>query len=125
MKWLYEENGVPLIEQVFEQAVRCGKIENMKWLYEQKCHWGKFTFSQAAKHGDLDNMKWLYEKSCPWGEYTFNHAAYYGSLENLNWLLEKECPWGIATIAAFCREQNNPPKESIIQWMQANGCPTE
>ena len=73
-------------------AAQNGNLDNMKWLLENGCPWGKFTFYTATKNGNLDNMKWLLENGCPWNASTFGNAAENGNLDNMKWLLENGCP---------------------------------
>ena len=49
-------------------------------------------FNNAVKSGNLQKMKWLYDNKCPWNCYTFPNAAQNGNLENMNWLRENGCP---------------------------------
>ena len=68
-------------------------------------------------------MKWLDEKGCSWTVDTFSLIASHGVLENLKWLFEKGCPWGTLTVSSFRLPIGSSKNETIIQWLQTNGCP--
>jgi len=101
------------------QATRYGHLDTMKWLKEQGCPWGSYTFAGAAEHGNLDNMKWLKEQDCPWDSSTFACAARHGNLDNMKWLKEQGCPWGLNTFS-YAIQHANPDN---MNWLKEQDCP--
>jgi len=76
IKLLFAHGGkCKFIERFSEIAALNGNLVNMKWLKENNCPWGTWTFRNAAHNGNLDNMKWLKENNCPWDKLPFNNAA--------------------------------------------------
>mgnify|MGYP007051644451 CR=1 FL=1 len=47
----------------------------MKWLLNIKCASDDWTFARAAKNGKLENLKWLYENNFLFDSYTLSYAA--------------------------------------------------
>ena len=120
MKW-FLENGFKLDETIFTAAAKNGNLDNIKWLYENRCPintehlfivfihinsidgliWtrnlgyqlNELTFSMATYIGNLNVMKWLHANECPWNELTFDSAETNGNLDNIKWLLENNCPF--------------------------------
>jgi len=76
----------------FDEAIKFGNIEHLKWLKENGCQFTQLTFNHATENGNLENMKWLKENDCPFSEYTFSFAAKIGNLKNMKWLKENGCP---------------------------------
>src|ERR1700678_4239825 len=89
MKWLFE-NNFPFDRNTFSSAARNGNLDNMKWMLENKFPFDQYTFSSAAENGNLDNIKWLLENKFPFGTSTFSSAARNGNLDNMKWLLENK-----------------------------------
>jgi nitrite reductase/ring-hydroxylating ferredoxin subunit len=43
-----------------------GQIECLKYAYENKCPWNKWTSYYASKNGHLECLKYAIENGCPW-----------------------------------------------------------
>ena len=63
-KYKYNQN------KLFKICAKNGKLENMKWLFENKFPYDTGTFAHASRNGNFNNMKWLLENKFPYGENT-------------------------------------------------------
>src|SRR5271170_4027678 len=85
-----------IFDSVIQRTKREREFSFVNLTYLQKNYKPKPTniqFEEVALKGNLDNMKWLKENGCPWGLWTFAKAAEFGNLENMKWLKENGCPW--------------------------------
>lgn len=82
-------------------------IESIKWVLQNGCPWGQWTFPRAASNGNLKVLKFLRQNRCPWDEWTYTFAAEKGHLEVLKWLRQNGCPWDHFTCANIADDHNH------------------
>src|SRR5579872_1055228 len=92
-KWAIE-NGCEMDEDtICAVAAEYGRLEILKWLYEQSYELNEMTCAKAAGNNQLEILKWLRSKGCPWDDSTCNSAAIGGHLEVLEWVRLNGCTW--------------------------------
>jgi len=68
LEYLYE-NGCPISEEAFKNAVRVGNLDVLKYLMkckpEFKC---KLFCNMAARYGHLEILKYLHHNGCSWDD---------------------------------------------------------
>ena len=58
-----------------KEAAANGHLECLKYLHENGCPWGTYTFYAAVRNGNLECLKYLHENGCSWIEQAKAHAA--------------------------------------------------
>ena len=71
-------------------AVKCRKMEVLKYLHENKFPWDEETFKEGISQG-IGYVEYLYENKCPWNEETFNYAIH-KNLDFVRYLYDRKCP---------------------------------
>ena len=79
-------------EDAYEQAMKQGCLDDVKYLHENGCPWDEDAYKYAALGGHLECLKYLDEIGYPWNEYACAFAVRGGHLECLKYLLEHNCP---------------------------------
>ena len=94
-KLLWPEN-LKFSGNLMRDVCGSGNLELAKWLQENGCPWGKFTYILAAENGHLEILKWLMNngvKPCIGDQRPCMYAAKNGHFETLKWLRANKSPW--------------------------------
>ncbi len=91
LKWLYN-NGCEFNGGEGYTAAFHGHVSCLQYLHKKGCAWNHFICSSAAKGGHLSCLKYARENGCPWDRLTYEKAKSYGHTELLNWAVENGCP---------------------------------
>ncbi|SNW63056.1 Ankyrin-repeat protein [Orpheovirus IHUMI-LCC2] len=73
---------------LFAKTALNGNLDMMKLLREWGCSWDSLTISWAIQNGKVENVKWLYENNIKFSYYDNGliHAVEHGHLELAKWL---------------------------------------
>lgn len=91
LKYCYE-NGCAISVDTANAAALNGHLCCLQYLHENNCTWNNDTCKYAAFGDNLNCLKYLHENGCKWDQYTSAVAAEYGHLDILKYLHENECP---------------------------------
>ena len=97
VRWLIQEQGFAMDEDVMGMAARGGNLELVRWLRGEGCDWSAQTCTSAASAGQLEALQWLRAEGCPWDHWMCYHAIDKGHVGVLRWARENGCPWDAAT----------------------------
>lgn len=68
LKWVVSK-GYPFDSKVcFHSALRCEKIEVMKWVRKVSYLWQDGDFEQLVEYADFETLIWAIEDGCSWSE---------------------------------------------------------
>ena len=115
LKWLIEEQGFTMDEDVMRGAVVSGNLKVVQWLWAEGCPWDTRACSDAA---DLKTLQWVRASGGPWDESTCATAAMFGDVEMLRWARENGCPWTWET----CKWAADEGHVEVLRWARENGC---
>ncbi len=117
IEWL--KNVAPKNYNFCTSAAKYGKLNILKWAYENGFVLNKMVCNYAAKNGNLEILNWAHEHNCEWDFWVCYFAAESGNLEILKWARENGCFWNnsICTVAA------RKGHFDILKWAINNGCP--
>lgn len=105
-------------KSVCNYAIESGKLEILKWLYENGYKFEKSAFELAVEDkNNFEIMEWLYSINCEWDESACGVTAYYGNFENLKWSRKNGCPWNTHT----CSNAVHSGNLEILKWLYDNG----
>jgi len=117
LKWLCTKGLSINEERCAEAAIFAGQIHILKWLREETgLKLDEMFYLLAIKNGHLHVMKWLRKEECPWHEFTFEYAATEGNLAILQWLHDEGCPWNRRV-----RVDALELEPVVIDWLRTNG----
>ena len=92
VEWLREQ-GCDYGDMVLRCAAQKGDLDTMKWLVEEKgCSLHQELSDLAAMKNHIQVLKWLREKHLAWDISTFHNAAFNGKAEAARWCIDNGCP---------------------------------
>jgi hypothetical protein len=109
----------PWIADTCRNAAKFGHLKLLKWLHEQRCHWGYDTFEYAAHFGDFEILEWLYQNKCERNGRECYRAAVSGNMDVLKWLRERHFNWDVTAFSAAVSAGNF----DMVKWMHEQKCP--
>lgn len=125
IKWLVE-NGCPLDEFIFAEAVVGGNLNVLEFLKQNCCpFYPDSCLYEAATKGNLQIIKWLLKNGCSLADvdkWTFETAARKGHLQIIKWFVENGCSIRIVNEVSF-KEVAEGGHLHVMQWLHENGCP--
>jgi hypothetical protein len=72
-------------------AVRYGRFDVLKYMYENECELTGRMSLYAATYGHLEILKWLHENGCPWSSGVTRAARNHNEIECLEYALNNGC----------------------------------
>ena len=116
LNWLKENNCLELYRTISNTASLHGKIECLKWLYQNDYEFDEYTFSFAS---NVEILDYLLQIGCRYNNSMFEDAIKNGNFERLFWLKENNFEMSsYLTEFAF-----NEGKTEELKWLVENGCP--
>ena len=104
---------------IMKVAANAGKLDSMRRLREDGCHWDERTTFCAASNGNLEILQYAHTNGCAWNEEVCYNAASRGHLQALQYAHSNGCLWNKGT--TLCAAQNG--HLHILQYAHTNGCP--
>lgn len=91
-------NAVNALHALLYDAHTCavvagqGRLDVLRYLYENGCPWDKDSTEQAAGSGQLESLMFLHENGCPWDAEASYLAANNCNIACLEYLHMNDCP---------------------------------
>ena len=94
LKWMYAHNKGLLLWDLDHEACKYGHLHILKWLVSKNILRGNdpFIATSASANGRLDILKWVYENKLRWSKDVWLGAFGNGHFHILDWALEIENP---------------------------------
>lgn len=102
--------GCPWDSSITMNAVKYGRLENLKFLHEGvdiPCPWDDHSTAAAIRHGHLDCLKYLHENGCRWCNFHFHHTTFIKSKECIIYAMENGMPYNQEDYDTFIHTINN------------------
>lgn len=99
LRWLIEQQNLPLYDYVAEEAAKAGSMELMQWLRSKEVRIGSEVLHTAAVGNHLPLAQYLFSIGTPWHAYMADKVAEKGCLDMLKWLHSQECVMGFNSLA--------------------------
>jgi hypothetical protein len=92
LRWLSNERGVALPDEMDEYAAMSGNTNLLTWLQQRGVVFTARSCAEAARCGHLDALKLLRAANCSWNSDTVEAAARGSHKDLLEWAWHEECP---------------------------------
>ncbi len=117
IKWL--KDVAPKNYNFCTSAARYGKLDILKWAYENGFALTPWICIHAAKNNNLEILKWARSLGCSWNFWVAYFAAENNNLSLLQWAITNGCGWN----SSICTVAARKGYFEILKWAINNGCP--
>ena len=74
VRWLVQEQGFAVDEDVMWMAARSGNLRLVQWLRGEGCPWDSWTCTRAVERGHAAVLRWARENGCEWNRWAKDRA---------------------------------------------------